>query len=655
MSAGAEIDYRSIPPELRSRPQWVLWGVDQHNPKAPRQPRFPQRGAAANDPATWGTFEDAQAAYLVGDAPGIGYEITPADGLVFLDFDHCLTEAGELLEPFASWRESLPGYWELSQSGTGLHGFVRGTLPAGCRHKQHIKPGSAAAVEMYTGGRYCALTGALWGPQTALDCAQSAQPGIDAILAQLGMLPAGSAAAEAQNDALDRPADEVQAIMQEALQRDADFARLYSNKEHYGDESEQDHALVCAAYRATQYQLSGADLWAALTASPWAESKDAKHLRKWQRGDYQRRTLAAAYQAAKEKDAAAVQGFAPVLAVQPQFFTAAELEHMELPPVRWAVPGLLPAGFALLVAAPKIGKSWMALDLCLAVASGGEWLGHKVNRGAALYLALEDSQQRLKSRVDLLSDGFTPWPAYCTMTTTAPPLGEGLLEMLDRWLAANPDAKLICVDTFQRIRPPAGKNENAYSADYRVCAPMQQWAMQRGICLLLVHHTRKTVNPADVFDSISGSTGLFGVADATLVITKDGRFNEAATLSVTGRDVDADEYKIRFDKDAHRWQLLGTAEEQARQELATSPAVLTAKELTAGGEWRGTVQQLADEVLARYPDTDIPTSPQGLGRYFAAVWPALKSVDIEHAVCSDGKNRKHTLNRVKQAAFTRQT
>lgn len=106
------------------------------------------------------------------------------------------------------------------------------------------------------------------------------------------------------------------------------------------------------------------------------------------------------------------------------------------------------------------------------------------------------------------------------------------------------------------------------------------------------------------------------------MLTKgDGRFAEEATLSVTGRDVDMNQYAARFNKANCRWELLGTIEEQALQSFESNPAVLTIKDLTAGGEWKGTVQELAEEVLERYPDTDLPETAQGLRSYFPRYGP----------------------------------
>lgn len=654
MSTGPQvtINYDNIPPEMQARKQWVLWGVDPDNPKAPRQVVSPTQGAKANNPMTWGSFEPARCIVdMIGDARGIGYEITPADGLVAVDFDHCLDADGNLLPPFDEWIKALPGYWELSQSGTGLHGFVRGTLPAGCSNKRRIDPQNAdeREVELYITERYIAMTGALWGPQTPLADAPNAQAGIDAILEQMHMRPEDSQTGAALPDVPDRPEAEIGAILQRALAYDPDFAQLYHNTDHSSDESRVDHALVCAAARAVEFQLSAGDLRKVLDDSPWVQSKDAAHMHKWHdRADYVARTIAEAWASSAQKEADRLDGFTSLAANLPAggVFTAAELDKMDLPPVQWAVPGLLPAGLSFLVAAPKMGKSWMALDLCLAVAAGGEWLGRKVNQGPTLYLDLEDSANRAQARMRTLLDGFTAAPETCTFRLLAPILGPDLFKILDEWIAANPGAKVVCIDTFQKIKPATGKNETSYSADYRICAPLQSWAQQHNICVLLVHHTKKGTGSADIFEGINGSQGLMGSADAVLMLTKgDGRFAEEATLSVTGRDVDMEQYAARFNKASCRWELLGTVEEQALQSFESNPAVLTIKELTAGGEWKGTVQELAEEVLVRHPDSGLPTSPQGLGKYFNSLWQDLKYHGIKHSMVRGAKGMLHILRK----------
>lgn len=651
-------NYKKLPTLLQSRKHWVLCDVPgAADPKHPRQAKHPQWGADSTNPATWADFATASAAVMLDDADGMGYVFAKEDGLVFIDGDHCLDADGRPLPPFNKWLTMLPGYCERSRSGTGLHFIVRGTLPDGCKHKKHIN-GGEMAVELYDCNRYVALTGDLWGEQTPLEDAPSAQAGIDVILQQMGML-ADDGPADALPDQPDRPEEEIQAIIADALQRDGDFAQLWSCTEHpgkLGDESKDDLAICTAAWRATRFQLSEGDLMHGLDASPWAETKDNNapkwHYDKWHgtghrsTGDYRKNTALRAYKKAKQDEAAALDGFKSLAPEKPRFVTAAELDRMELPPVQWAVPGLLPAGLVFLVAAPKMGKSWLAFDLCLSVAAGDEWLGHKTNQGATLYLALEDGLNRLQARLRTIGDGFTPPPAGCTLAINAPMLNAGLLEFLDGWLTANPDAKLVCIDTFQKIKPPQGRNENAYGADYRICSPLQAWAIQHNICVLLVHHTKKGINPGDVFEGVNGSQGLTGTADATLLLSKENRFDADAVLSITGRDVEMERYLMHFDAIACRWVMLGTVENQERQNFQACPAVKTIKELTEQGPWKGTITELADEVLARYPDAPLPETAAGLRSYFGKIWPLLKSQGVVHTVKRD-KKRLHVLESAK--------
>lgn len=133
--------------------------------------------------------------------------------------------------------------------------------------------------------------------------------GIDAIIEQTGLLK-GNGPADTLPEIDDRPAEELDAILQSALQRDMDFAQLYTNTDHSGNESTADHALVCAACRAVNFKLSAGDLQRILDASPWVTTKDAKHLQKWQeRTDYVPRTIREAWAASATKEADKMEGF----------------------------------------------------------------------------------------------------------------------------------------------------------------------------------------------------------------------------------------------------------------------------------------------------------------------------------------------------------
>jgi hypothetical protein len=247
----------------------------------------------------------------------------------------------------------------------------------------------------------------------------------------------------------------------------------------------------------------------------------------------------------------------------PETVSAADLMAAELPPVRWVVPGVLPEGVTLLAGKPKLGKSWLALGICVAVASGGVALGTKqVERGEVLYLALEDNRRRLQKRLGKMLSG--PAPDGLEMATAWPKLDEGGVEALSAWLEERPDARLVAVDTLAKTRPRT-RGQNVYQEDYSALEELLPLAAEHGVAVVVVHHTRKMA-AADPLDEISGSTGLTGGVDGVLVLKRD-RGKADAVLHVDGRDIEEPaEYALKWDAGTAGWTIAGDAEEYRMSE-----------------------------------------------------------------------------------------
>jgi RecA-family ATPase len=224
-------------------------------------------------------------------------------------------------------------------------------------------------------------------------------------------------------------------------------------------------------------------------------------------------------------------------------FTAADLAAATFPPPRWAVRDLLAEGVNLLCGPPKLGKSWLALSVALSVAAGGIALGSiPTDEGDVLYLALEDHPRRLQSRMASLI-GDAPAPPRLTFLTEWPGYTEGW-EYVGAWLSQHPDARMVVVDVLQKVRPPGITNQGAYAADYGAMAPAMQLAREHEVCFVVVHHTRKQ-SADDFMDTVSGTNGIAGSADATLVLARS-RNAADGTLSVTGRDIEERSYALAF-------------------------------------------------------------------------------------------------------------
>jgi hypothetical protein len=247
-----------------------------------------------------------------------------------------------------------------------------------------------------------------------------------------------------------------------------------------------------------------------------------------------------------------------------QTITAPELHAMTFTPIRYVVPGFVPEGLTLLVGRPKVGKSWLALDLCLACAGGWLTLGAiKAAPGDVLYLALEDGKRRLQRRIEkLMSQLGWEWPKRLRLV----PAGcwrrsdQGGLADIEAWCNSVTNPVLVVIDTLERIRKPATGKSPQYSADYEAITGLQKIASDRSIAIIVLHHDRKA-EADDAFDTVSGTLGLTGAADTILMLK---RRSGGVILLARGRDIEESETALQFDKDTCRWRILGPAAEIQR-------------------------------------------------------------------------------------------
>jgi hypothetical protein len=239
--------------------------------------------------------------------------------------------------------------------------------------------------------------------------------------------------------------------------------------------------------------------------------------------------------------------------------TAAALMDAEIKEVACVIESAIPEGMSILAGKPKLGKSWMAMALGLDVALGTKALGQLgVQSGDVLYLALEDTRHRLRRRLlKLLPNGERPTRMY--FQTTWPRQDQGGLEAIEEFLIAHPDTRLIVIDTWAKFRPAKGGNKDAYELDYLHASEVKAIADKYHIAIVIVCHCRK-VPADDPVDSVSGTLGLTGCADAVLVLKRERGQHDAA-LFVTGRDIEEQELALRWNATTARWALLGGADE----------------------------------------------------------------------------------------------
>lgn len=241
------------------------------------------------------------------------------------------------------------------------------------------------------------------------------------------------------------------------------------------------------------------------------------------------------------------------------------LNEQEFAPLSWAIPGLVPEGFTLLVGPPKAGKSWVLLGCLLAMAAGGHALGHiPCEPRRVLNMAFEDGDRRQQDRCRSLM-GRDPIPGrYDYLTKLAAP--DKLFHTMKAYLDLCEDAGMIAVDTLGKVMPDAKNGQTTYSRDYEIGSRMKNAAdSRRGLSVIAVHHDRKAATE-DFVESVSGTNGLAGAADTIIVLNRK-RQSAEALLMVTGRDVIEAEYALKLNQGV--WELdgrtLADAARSARQ------------------------------------------------------------------------------------------
>lgn len=252
------------------------------------------------------------------------------------------------------------------------------------------------------------------------------------------------------------------------------------------------------------------------------------------------------------------------------------------------VDGLLYPGLYFFVGAPKVGKSFFVAQLAYHVAAGLPLWDYPVRQGDVLYMALEDDYARLQKRLSRMFD--VEGSEALHLATKAKTITEGLDVQMDRFVEEHPNARLIIIDTLQRIRDVGGERYS-YAGDYEVVTRLKDFADRHSVCLMIVHHTRK-MEAEDSFDMISGTNGLLGAADGAFVLQKKKRTDKTAVLSVVGRDQQEQEITIEFDQEKCFWSFVKAETELWREPPDPLLDAIQSFLETEGDAWEGVPTEL---------------------------------------------------------------
>ena len=275
-----------------------------------------------------------------------------------------------------------------------------------------------------------------------------------------------------------------------------------------------------------------------------------------------------------------------------------ETTYSSRPPI---IGGLLYPGTYLLAGAPKVGKSFLVAQLAFHISTGQPLWNFPVQKSTVLYLALEDDYRRLQDRMFRMFGVEST--EHLHFATCAKQVGSGLEEQLEMFLREHPDTRLIIIDTLQKVRELGGE-AYSYAGDYEIVGKLKNFADKHGICLLLVHHTRK--QPAtDKFEMISGTTGLLGCADGAFLLQKERGTTMNGTLDVVGRDQGEQKLHLVRDREHLYWNL-----DHMEAEVCEAPPdpLLEKINTILSSTWVGSPTDLVDLL-------ELEQKPNALSRY----------------------------------------
>ena len=325
--------------------------------------------------------------------------------------------------------------------------------------------------------------------------------------------------------------------------------------------------------------------------------------------------------------------------------TAEQLQSAPYSPVPFLVDELLPEGLHILAGAPKIGKSWLALWLCLCVSQDQPLWNFAVTQGEVLYLSLEDSYRRIQSRLFDLTEDAPPTLHFAIMADT---LKHGLEQQIEQFLTEHPAMKLVVIDTLQRVRSTGG-DSNLYANDYQDIGLLKQLADKHHIAILLIHHLRK-LHDDDPMNMISGSTGLSGAADSAFVLQKNARSANTASLHCTGRDIPDRTLKLELGEEDHIWKLLEDSKTcSAASKISALQLVhLFSALLSADPAYTGTPSALSAKID---PDGSLGITPKKVTRLVRESVAALREKGILADTYRSNGKRWISLKRADSADF----
>ena len=400
-----QIDFGSVPAELQSLDQWVLWKTVVRDGKATKMPLSVFNTAASStDPKTWTSFDNAVSTYDPAQHSGIGFVFTSSDQFCGIDLDGCRDPQTGFV---ADWAQDevlrFASYTEISPSQTGVKIFCTADSALSKGRKKELRVpeivAKTPAVEIYTQARFFTVTGHVYKRYRQIE---HREPELQAFLAK--HWPAAPAIDAPQHDW--RSDD---AVVERARKYVATMPGAVSGSGGHNATFSVACRLVKGFALTTDQALDVLSEWNATCLPPWSEhelrhkvesarkaSGDSGYLRNAKPERYDEITVPThATTSAKEQPTVVVRSFAGIDATELASYATQEPD--------WLVQDVFTIDEPLLVGARSKGcKTLQCTDLAVAVASGTAWMNifEVPKRRKVLFISGETNRRRLAKHID---------------------------------------------------------------------------------------------------------------------------------------------------------------------------------------------------------------------------------------------------------------
>ena len=536
-----------IPEELIRLKQWCNWDeIPKKKPTGRKlYDKFPHTCGKifkSNDPSTYGTFEDC----VAHDESHVGFVISEHDDYCGIDMDFCIDEEGgwepwaiEIVEKFKGL-----GLIEISPSGTGAKILVKGKKPAG-RSQVKVNPDdSEQQAEIYDFNRFWCVTS--WATDGSADVISNAQSSIDWFYEKYFTTPEPI-------EVTNMPTRSVP-ISTDGLSLMARAEAYASRWEQAGEGMRNNSAFRNAGNIAQLEDGNGNRLPfddVLLIVADWNSGNDPpldpNELMAVVRSAYKSSMTSEpkADRPMPERDMISDEEHDALVAQLPGFvdsqsktsnpdmsnlvqihsFCEMALEYPRMRPV--VIEGLIREGETMnIIAPPKTGKSWLTLDLAIAIGTGGTFLGKfQTKQGKVLVIDNELHPETIAGRIQSVCCATERALESLRENVFSLPLRGSLVDLIqmERYFSKiQPgEYKAIVLDAFYRFLPKdTSENDNGQMA--QLYNMLDVHAARIGCCFILIHHSSKgDQGGKSVTDVGSGAGSMSRAADCHLIIRED--------------------------------------------------------------------------------------------------------------------------------------